>query len=287
MSQKLDTFCKVCNKPIKCDPRYFNDPRCHIHLHTKIDPSQMKKAISQYKTQTNPDGTTTYKIPITITSEKQVKGALSGNAAEAQKMGAPWMLTEFVENGIDAIKQNRKSLSEDGNNFSGSGKVIIEIDDKKLEVRVIDNGTGILDPVWVIENPFQSMKEDVDYLIGNFGRGLTGFRGLCKNLDYLTLRTKIADNESNKLKETGECAKVSFNEDPLGEYTSITEKEFRKYTNSTTGTVAILRNWIPGQWERFRKNKHKLISRMQLHFGHATKPDNFELKIKTISDKVL
>lgn len=277
--------CVICGMPFRCDSRYINEPKCSKHLHTKVTKNQLKQAISEIKSQTNPDGSTTYEIPIEIKSEQQVMGALAANAAEAQKMGASWMLTEFVENGSDAIKQNRKSPSEYGNNFSGTGKIIVEIDDKKLEVRIIDNGTGILDPFWVIKNPFQSMKKDVDYLIGNFGRGLTGFRGLCSDLDYLTVRTAVSKNEDINLEKTGKCVKVSFGGKPKGGYTIISEKEFTKYTKSKTGTVAILKNWIPGQWERLLRDKHKLISRMQLHFGHATKPDNFELIIKTISNK--
>lgn len=283
--QKLDTNCSICGESFQCDPRHFNDPRCHKCLKIKITPNLLAQVIIDYKSQKNTDGSTTYDIPITIKSEDQVKGALAGNASEAQKMGAPWMLTEFVENGIDAIKQNRQPPSEKGNNFSGINKIILEIDEKKLEVRIIDNGTGILDPVWVIENPFQSMKKNVDYLIGNFGRGLTGFRGLCQNLDYLTLRTKISDNEKNKMNEVGKCVKIAFDKNPFGKYTSIKEEEFRKYTKNSTGTVAILRNWKTDQWEKLIKNKQNIFTRMQLHFGHATIPDNFELIIRIISNK--
>ncbi len=283
MSLKIDMNCIICGVPFKCNSNYINEPKCHKHIHTKVTPDQLKQAVLEIKSQTNADGSTTSIIPIEIKTGQQVMGALSANAAEAQKMGASWMLTEFVENGSDAIKQNRKPASENGNNFSGAGKIIIEIDEKKLEVRILDNGTGILDPYWVIKNPFQSMKKDVDYLIGNFGRGLSGFRGLCKNLDYLTLRTAVSKNESTHLKKTGKCVKVSFSERPEGGYTDIPEKEFRKYSNSTTGTVAILKDWI--NLDRLLKNKHQLISRMQLHFGHATKPENFELIIRTISNK--
>jgi len=285
---KVKTVCAGCGNEFQCDLLHLNDPKCDTCLRkitrTKLE-NVVREAAVEYKTQKNADGSITSRIPITIKSDTQVKGALAGNASEVQKMGAPWMLTEFVENGSDAIKVNRRPPTDDGNNFTGMGKVIIEIDEKKLEVRVIDNGTGIIDPVWVIENPFQSMKKDVDYLIGNFGRGLTGFRGLCKNLNYLTLRTQISNNEVTKLKESGKCTRISFDKDAFGEYTSIDEREFRKFTKNTTGTVAILKNWIPGQWERLVKNKHKLITRMQLHFGHATVPENFELIIKTISDE--
>ena len=282
----LDTVCNNCGVNFKCHISHMSDPKCGKCLNKKTTEIKAEKeSKSEYKTQKNADGSITSDIPIIIKSDTQVKGALAGNASEVQKMGAPWMLTEFVENGSDAIKQNRQLPKDDGNNFTGKGTVIIEIDEKKLEVRVIDNGTGILDPVWVIENPFQSMKKDVEYLIGNFGRGLTGFRGLCGNLDYITFRTKISNNEITNLKKSARCAKISFDKDAFGKYTDLNDREFKKYTKNTTGTVAILRNWIPGQWEKLLRNKNNLTSRMQLHFGHATEPDNFELIIKIISGK--
>ncbi|PJC50951.1 MAG: hypothetical protein CO032_02145, partial [Nitrosopumilales archaeon CG_4_9_14_0_2_um_filter_34_16] len=283
--KKLDAACSICGEEFKCDFRHIAEPKCNKCLKTKITPTVLKEAVTEYKKESNADGSTTYNIPIEIKSEQQVMGALAGNASEAQKMGAPWMLTEFVENGSDAIKHNRKSISDNGNNFSGVGKIILEIDEKKLEVRVIDNGTGIIDPLWIIQHPFQSMKKNVDYLIGNFGRGLTGFRGLCQNLEYITLRTKVSENETNNIGNTGKCVKVSFDQQAKGQYTAIDEKEFRRYSKNMTGTVAILKNWIPSQWEKLRRNKHSVVTRMQLHFGHATEPDNFELIVRTISDK--
>jgi len=283
--KKLAAVCGICGEEFQCDLLHINDPKCSKHFKKQITPTKLKEALSEYKSNTNADGSTTYNIPIEIKSDQQVMSALAGNASEAQKMGAPWMLTEFVENGSDAIKQNRMSKNNDGNDFSGKGEIILEIDEKKLEIRIIDNGTGIIDPFWIIKHPFQSMKKDIDYMIGNFGRGLTGFRGLCKNLDYITFRTKISENETKNFKKTGNCVKVSFGQKPEGLYTAINEKEFRKYTKNNTGTVAILNNWLPDQWEKMLRNKHNLITRMKLHFGHATEPDNFKLIIRKISDK--
>jgi len=130
-----------------------------------------------------------------------------------------------------------------------------------------------------------SQKSNIDYLIGNFGRGMTGFRGLTDELVYITLREKVSDNENNNCTKTGNCVKISFGKDPVGKYTAIDEKEFKKYTNNKTGTVAILKNWKKGQWDQLLRNKHKLLERMQLHFGHALKPDNLKLTIRIISDE--
>jgi hypothetical protein len=122
----------------------------------------------EYKKQKNADGSITTVIPIKINQKGQILGALNSNAAEAQRMGAPWMTTEFVENGSDAIKQNRQICNSGqetkhnyGNNFSEKGTIILEIDQTKMELRIIDNGTGIMDPFWIIQNPFKSMKADV------------------------------------------------------------------------------------------------------------------------------
>jgi len=283
--QKFSANCIGCGKRTKVTSQHIADPYCPKCLKLKLSNSNMLTAITKYKSETNANGEVTYDIPITITSDKQVMGALSANAAEAQRMGAPWMTTEFVENGADAFKQLLRYLRNAGINFSITGEIIIVVDEKNFEVRIIDNGTGILDPIWVISNPFQSMKAGVDYLVGNFGRGLTGFRGLTEELVYITLRDKVSDSETKSGMKIGKCVKISFGKDSVGKYVAIDEKEFKKYTNNKTGTVAIIKNWKKGQWDQLLRNKRKLLERMQLHFGHALKPDNLKLIIRTISDE--
>lgn len=221
-------------------------------------------------------------IPMKITTEDQLLGALDSNAAAAQREGAGWMLTEFVENGSDAIKINRENESKGGSNFSGVGKITIEIDNNNLEIRIIDNGTGILDPVWVIENPFKSKKKGVDYQIGNFGRGLTGFRGLCNTLVYITLRKKPESSENAIIQpnEDARCVSVSFSrKTAMGRYQVVNKKEFHKFCDYSTGTVAILKDWREGEWDNMMKNKSEIYNRMQHHFGHACIPEKFEISI--------
>jgi len=218
---------------------------------------------------------------VKIETEGQRLGALEGNAAAFQAAGgAPLMITEHVENGIDAIKQNKKNSSEGGNSFSGIGKIDVEIDDDNSEVRIIDNGTGILEPIHVIENPFKSLKTGADY-VGHFGRGLHGFRGFCETLTYITLRSQISQRELSEFPNntSAKCIKIIFRRGSAqAKYEVVNESEFEKYTSSKTGTVAVLSDWL--DFDQFVRNRNKIFDRLQHHFGEEIKSSQLEISIK-------
>ena len=71
--------------------------------------------------------------------------------------GPPLMLTQHVENSIDAIKEK--------NGWKGEycdrkkiGKIKIIIDEENNEVRVIDDGSGVIDPRWDPETIRSTVK---------------------------------------------------------------------------------------------------------------------------------
>ena len=101
------------------------------------------------------------------------------------------MLTEHVENGADAIEDDFIQ-----NNLKNhTGLIRIHIDTKKKLIYVMDNGTGMIDPVHIMKNPLKSRKSGVSHQTGQFGRGLQGFRGFAKTLTYITSRSEINQSE--------------------------------------------------------------------------------------------
>jgi len=239
-----------------------------------------KKAVEDAKEKTKNPTKKTFEIK--LDSREQKLAALIANAdAFHQAGGAPLMLTEHVENGIDAIKQNRKSVSEGGSNFTSIGKVEIIIDEQNSQVIIIDNGTGILKPIWIIENPFKSLKTSADYT-GQYGRGLHGFRGFCNQLEYISLRNKPSDRELDEGKhgENQRCVKIEFeNTEDEGSYEVLGIEEFRKFSKSETGTVVILKNWLGTEFEDFISKRDSLEKRIQHHFGKEIENKQIEIKI--------
>jgi len=219
---------------------------------------------------------------VKMEEEGQKLAALEGNAAAFQHAGgAPLMITEHVENGIDAIKQNKKTSADGGTNFTGMGQIDIIIDDRNREAICIDNGTGILKPIWIIEYPFKSLKTGADYT-GQYGRGLHGFRGFCSTLEYITLRNQPSERETSEGQpgEDQRCVKVTFRIGKAkGDYEVIDPSEFRKYCKHNTGTVAILKDWLPNEYENFVNKKDKLENRTQHHFGKELETKMMEINI--------
>jgi len=190
--------------------------------------------------------------------------------------GSTLMLTEHVENGIDAIEDLTKIKKLKNPH---DGKIEIIIDEDKSRVIVIDNGTGIIDPIWIMENPLKSRKTGESHQHGEFGRGLQGFRGFCKNLEYITTRDEVSKKEladddiRNYLEEgkgkglDGKCIKLELCRETIETiYQLVSIKEFEKYTKNSIGTVVIFSNWLPGDFEALTRDKTRLFDRIQHHF---------------------
>jgi len=101
--------------------------------------------------------------------EKQIVSALHlVGAGFETKGGCSLMLTEAVENGVDAIIKYNQMYTP------VKGMVSVHIDKQKKRILIIDNGTGFLDIKHVCEKPFDSLKETDESQTGKFARGLQG-----------------------------------------------------------------------------------------------------------------
>lgn len=184
---------------------------------------------------------------VKLDKDEQVLSALD-TVGEAFRHhgGATLMLTEHVENGIDAVEDLRNI----NNLNSHDGKIEVILDEQELRVIIIDNGTGIIDPIWIMENPLKSRKTGESHQHGEFGRGLQGFRGFCRTLEYITKRDvvsqkELADPDIKKWLEEarkqgidGKCIKLELSKDTIVTvYKPVSEKEFQKYTNNKTGSL--------------------------------------------------
>lgn len=214
-------------------------------------------------------------IDVEINDEDQKLAALiSGAAAFALVGGAPLMLTESVENGSDAIEEATRDFGK-----KSKGTIIIQVDSQHKKIFVKDDGTGILHPIHVLKKPFKSLKQDVDYAKGQFGRGLQGFRKFCKNLTYISKRVSIVDDSEKSLKkgtESGETIILSLKNDQVkGSIEIVSDEKFSKFSNFDNGTVAIYENWIGKEFERL--DLDKLKSRTQHHFGELIRKNKIKI----------
>jgi histidine kinase/DNA gyrase B/HSP90-like ATPase len=220
-----------------------------------------------------------------IVEEAQVQAALAANAAAFQAKGGVYlMLTEAVENSSDAIVENVHDYG-----FSGKGIINIKIDTRKEIVKVIDNGTGIRNPFHILEYPFKSLKKDVDYLKGQFGRGLWGFMGFCEELTYISKRKSVDSGEkerANKVHLTaGRSIMLHCFSSSAGKsiYKHVEDSEFDKHSRFETGTVAIYEKWsMP--FEEVSGKVQELYDRIQHHFGELIRKGNVKITIQ-IDDK--
>ncbi len=212
-----------------------------------------------------------------LEEEDQKIAALLSNAAAFQaKGGSPLMLTEAVENGNDAIEENRRVFG-----LRTIGEIQIIVNNKLQEIMVIDNGTGLRFPIHVIKKPFKSLKKNIDYLMGEYGRGLQGFRGFCTQLVFISRRKEPSPEE---VKEGFDSRTVSicFVRDRAGgNYRIINDAEFEKYCPYETGTVAIYRDWLPGEFEKISAKIHDLTNRIQHHFGELMRKGTVKITIQT------
>ena len=233
-----------------------------------------------------------FSIPVNaeIIGEGATLSALIANADAFRAFGgSPLMLTEHVENGIDAIKV--RADWNDKDNRKHIGKIEIIIDDKNSRVIVIDDGSGIEDPLWILGHPLHSRKSGLKYQVGKYGRGLQGFRGFCKNLEYITIREKPHPTEEQEYQKAISEGKLPQNFDPKciklklidtstkGKCIPVSVSEIKKYTNSKTGTVVIFSNWHDGDFEELKRRKDELFNRLQHHFRDVLENELMDITI--------
>ena len=310
MSQKLDAFCSICGKPFKCNPQYFNDPKCFQCLKNKTQIS--KNTLSDVIKNVIP-GT----FDVELTDPDQIKAALDsvGDAFRAHG-GAGLMLTEHVENGIDAIEDliKIKKLKS----YPGKIDIIIDVDHKKLIVK--DNGSGMIDPVHIMKYPLKSRKSGESHQTGQYGRGLQGFRGFTNTLTYITLRSEVNQSEwdhpisrerlekAKKHGIDGTCLRLSLSKENIWEtilqgktrhtfyelnstskiiqtavqtvYEPIKTDEFKKFSNTNTGTIVIFSNWLDDEFEEFIKDPKKIFERVQHHFRVPLEKEIVKINLK-------
>jgi hypothetical protein len=219
----------------------------------------------------------------TFDKEKQIVGALNmvGAGFEA-KGGSTLMLTESVENGVDAIiKFNEKRKIK----IEGEIKVIIDQVNKRI--LVVDNGTGFIQIKHICEKPFDSLKEMDVTQTGKFARGLQGFRAFCENLSYVTKRLpedipSIEHEGSNGSKETARLEFVSISSKVKVKY--VDNSDFIEYSDSEHGTIAIYENWKPGLFDKF--NINVLFKRLQHHFGELIRKGDISIVVELRPGKI-
>lgn len=258
---KYSTICAECGKLIK-RANVLSNPFCSV--------------CSQQKNNSQP--TTDFKKSFEVKLDKpEQKLAALDTVGEVFRHhgGSSLMLTEHIENGIDAVED----LVKIENLTSYVGSIDILLDSKKNRIIIIDNGTGILDPIWIMENPLRSRKTGLDHQHGEFGRGLQGFRGFCRSLEYITLRKEVSHEELSDvdiklgLKQAGKkgidgrCVRLKLSKNTVEtDYVPVHENEFKKYSKHQTGTVVIFSDWLEGDFENIKTNRKKLFERIQHHF---------------------
>lgn len=169
--------------------------------------------------------------------------------------------------------------------------VIVELDDEKQEVRIIDSGTGIEYPIHICKNPFVSLKTGEDYSTGKFGRGSQVFREFCELMEFFSVRERVSkkeleemfDGKPNTTNIDTKSIHINFPWDyPGGECGFINSKKFKELSNyNRTGTVVILSGWKQNYYEDLSSHITKLHRRLIRHFGFAIGDIfNIDLKLK-------
>lgn len=208
-----------------------------------------------------------------IVTDEQILAALRSTGAGFEAMGGPsLMLTEAVENGIDSIIESAKlgyPIKQ------GLVEVIIDQDAKR--VVVIDNGYGFKDPRHIAEKPFDSLKKYVPELTGQFARGIQGFRQYCHKLMFITRRPIIPAGEEFSGKK-GQTIKLEFISDkPEVGCEAVSDDEFTRTTEHTSGAIAIYSGWVKGSFDKIRKED--IIKRLEHHFGEEIRKGKIKIFI--------
>ncbi|MBI3027856.1 hypothetical protein HYY70_07130 [Candidatus Woesearchaeota archaeon] len=244
----------------------------------------VKRLFGSKEVETNVDETI---FSASFEKEKQIVSALNmvGAGFEARG-GSSLMLTEAVENGVDAIikfNENKKKK------IKGKIKVLIDKDNERI--LIIDNGTGFLQIKHVCEKPFDSLKELDITQTGKFARGLQGFRAFCENLYFITKRLPedIPSNETDVIPANAGSSrlvvKLEFNSmSSKVKVKYIDKSKFDEYSNSEHGTICIYEKWKPGLFEKF--NVNMLFKRLQHHFGELIRKGEIRILVESYEGKI-
>lgn len=218
--------------------------------------------------------------------EKQIVSALHMVGAGFEtRGGCSLMLTETVENGVDAIIKYHYLHKP------VKSKINVHIDRKNKKILIIDSGTGFLEVKHVCEKPFDSLKETDNSQTGKFARGLQGFRAFCKKLTYITRRLPedIPSDEKDVIKGNGtkdsQTVMIQFSD--MSGKTKVkymNNNVFNEYTKSQHGTVAIYEDWKPGQFEKLHITT--LLKRLQHHFGELVRQGNIKILVSMYEGKI-
>ena len=221
----------------------------------------------------------------TFDKEKQIVSALNmvGAGFEARG-GSSLMLTEAVENGVDAIIKLNPIQK-------GRGNIKVIIDQVNERILVIDNGTGFLQIKHVCEKPFDSLKEMDETQTGKFARGLQGFRAFCNNLSYITKRLPkdIPSDESQYIKPAINDSNLIVRLDFVSTTSQVKVKyvhddEFKEFLKEEHGAIAIYEKWKPGLFEKF--NINMLFRRLQHHFGELIRQSEISIVVELRTGKI-
>jgi len=290
MSQKIEDKCIDCGNDIKVYPQYYSKSRCYgCHA---IELAKKQGVIGTGNIIKEAQKTT--KIKAEIKTDGAILGSLNANSSAFRRVGGfSLMKVEHVENGDDALKVLGNTLKVDSTTKLGYVRIIY--DNKTERIFVIDNGSGIEDPIWIIKFPLRSRKGIFDLevdQVGKRGRGLHGFRSFFKNLTYYTSLHKAVDpklstesiahlNNIGWTKEDLKCCKLELIHNSIEtDLTKIPISEFQKFTTASHGTVAVFSNPIEITWEELKKRKGELTKRIQHHYRHELETGRIEITVE-------
>ena len=169
----------------------------------------------------------------------------------------------------------------------------------------------MIDPVHIMKYPLKSRKSGESHQTGQYGRGLQGFRGFANTLTYITLRSEVNQSEwdhpisrerlekAKKHGIDGTCLRLSLSKENIWEtklqgktrrtfkelnptskiiqtavqtvYEPIKTDEFKKFSNTNTGTIVIFSNWLDDEFEEFIKDPKKIFERVNQDYNIPNK----------------
>lgn len=332
MSKVMYTvICAECKNPTKVPflPDELHPAYCPNCLAYKK--SSLKQVAEEIKEEHAKDSLTRIEFEL-ATKEQKLRAVKAQGEVFASQGGVDLMITEFVENSIDAIKKRKilqalpkaikqmnfsselekmafekhtipitefikkyQNISiEDEKNLqkleekilqvveseiNEKAIVIVELDNEKEQVRIIDSGTGIEHPIHICSQPFISLKTGENHLqiTGKFGRGSQVFREFCEVMEFYSLRENVVSQQEKEhiLKKnydestnTKSIYIIFPHDDPAGHFGYKDVNEYAKLSNSKgTGTVVVLSKWKENFYKDLSSHITKLEKRLEHHFG--------------------
>tara|TARA_Y100000590_G_scaffold395021_1_gene474646 strand:+ start:330 stop:2426 length:2097 start_codon:yes stop_codon:yes gene_type:complete len=247
--------CSNCGNSFSCNVKNLGNPLCEKCILSSTTIQNAPQIIKEARGN----------VPVEFNDPDQIKSALDtvGDSFRGVSGGINLMLTEHVENGADAIEDNIKQ-----NNLKNyTGLIRIHIDTKRKLIFVMDNGTGMIDPVHIMKSPLKSRKSGLSYQTGQFGRGLQGFRGFAKTLEYITLRSKVNQSEldyeitkgalqyAKKNGNNGTCIKLKLSKEDV--YETFVNNKRRRTFERIDNTSKIIQSATETIYEPITQDEFK------------------------------